>query len=78
MMASTFTVGKKYLEQNMCAINDPLGQTHTVLPVAITILIRKSYCFARIWKVGTDVCTFGQTNGAKMVITTGRDCGSVE
>ena len=45
----------------------------TVPPAAITSLAWKLLCFARFWKVGTDV----QTARAKIVITTGRDCGSV-
>ena len=51
----------------MCAFNDPLSQIHS----PATILAWK-FCFVRFWKVGTDV----QTTSAKMVITTGRDCGS--
>ena len=44
----------------------------TVPPVAITILAWTLFCFARFWKLLTD----GRTTLAKMVITTGRDCGS--
>ena len=51
----------------MCALNDPLGQAHQL---AITILTWKLFW---LWKVGTDV----QTPSVKIVITTGRDRGSV-
>ena len=46
----------------------------TAQPVAITILTRKLFCFARFWKVGTDV----RTTCEKIVITTGRASGLVE
>ena len=42
----------------------------TVPPVAITILTWKWFCFAIFWKAD------GQTPRTKIVITTGRDCGS--
>ena len=57
----------------MCTINDPLGQTHSPA-IAITILTWKLFC--EILKSG-DGRTNGQTIRVKMVITTGRDCGSV-
>ena len=41
----------------------------TIPPVAITILAWSLFCFARFWKICTDVRT-------KKVITTGRGCGS--
>ena len=44
-------------------INDPLGQTHS--------LASSEHCFARFWKLGTDV----RTTLAKTMILTGRDCG---
>ena len=56
----------------------------TVLPVTITILAWKLFCFARFWKVlkywSIDVLKDGrtdvQTTHAKIVITTSLDCGS--
>ena len=52
-------------------INDPLGQT-TVPPVVIIIFTRHSFSCAIFWKVGMDeIC-------AKIIITTGRVCGSAE
>ena len=48
----------------------------TVPWVVITILSWTLFCFARFWKVETDVRTDVQTTRAKIVITTGRYCGS--
>ena len=47
----------------------------TVPPVAITNFSWKLFCFARLWKVGTDEWTDRQTPSVKIVITTSRDCG---
>ena len=58
--------------QDMCAINDPLGQSHS--PASSDHYSRlKVALFCEIWKVGR---TYGQTTCAEIVITTGRDCGS--
>ena len=48
----------------------------TVPPVAITILSWTLFCFARFRNMGTDGRTDRQTTGSKIVIATGRDCGS--
>ena len=52
-------------------INDPLGQTHSH---AISEHCFLMFCFARIWKVGTD----GGTTCAITIIPTGRDFGLAE
>ena len=49
----------------------------TVPQVEITILTWNLFCFLRFSKVGTDGWTDGQASRAKIMITTGRDCGSV-
>ena len=51
-------------------INDPFGQTHNLASIVLAL-----YCFARFWKVGTDVRT---DNLFKTMIPTGRDCGVAE
>ena len=58
----------------MYAINDPLDQTHS--PASSEHYSRlKIALFFEILKCG-DGRTDGQTKGAKIVITTGRDYGS--
>ena len=49
-------------------LSDPLGQIHGPASSDHYILTWKLFCFARLWKVFTD--------GLKIVITTGRYCGS--
>ena len=56
----------------MCAINDPIGQTHS--PASSNHYSRlKVVLFHEILKSGD-----GQTTRAKIVIITGRDCGLAE
>ena len=58
----------------MRVINDPLGQTHR--PPSCDHYARLNFVlFCKILKSG-DGRTDGQTTRAKIVITTGRDCGS--
>ena len=64
-----------YVYKTCVPINDPLGQAHS-LPVAITVLAWKLFCLVWFWIVETDVRTDVQTTRAKIMITTGRDCGS--
>ena len=45
---------------------------HSARPTAITIFASNLFCFVTSWKAGTDV----QTTRGKIVITSGRDCGS--
>ena len=50
-------------QQDMCVINDHLGQTHSPT----------NSCFAIVWKVGTDLRTEdGWTTRVKTVIPNGR------
>ena len=55
-----------------CVINDPLGQTHSVASSDHYFLL---FCFARSEKWRR---TDERTTCAKIVITTGRDCGTAE
>ena len=42
-------------EQDMGVINDPLGQTYSLDIVGVDIVFAWNlFCFARVWKVGTD------------------------
>ena len=72
--ASSRVVQKQTL-QDMCAINDPLGQTHS--PASSDHYFRlKVILFSEILKSEdgrTDEQTDGQTTRAKIGITTGRD-----
>ena len=52
-------VEQKQVEQDMCVINDPHGQTHSSAN-SDPILAWKLFCFVRFWKVGTDVQTYRQ------------------
>ena len=65
---------KNVLVRDMCAINDPFGQTHTPASSDHYFHLEIVLCFAQFWKVGMDV----QTPDVKIVITTGRDFGSPE
>ena len=57
-----------------CVINDPLSQTHS--PTSSDHYFHTTFVrFAIFWKVGTDVRT---VICAKIMITTGWDCGSAE
>ena len=70
-----FSISKKNrLQEDMSAINDPLGQTHS--PASSDHYSHlKVVLFCEILK-SPDGRTDGRTPRAKIVITTGRDCGS--
>ena len=55
-----------------CVINDPLGQTHSLASSDHYFLL---FCFDRFEKWGR---TNGRTTCTKIMINTGRDCGSAE
>ena len=62
----------------MCAINDPLGQTHSHAS-SDSFPYFKFVLFSEILKSGNgrkDARTDVQTPHKKIIITTGRDCGS--
>ena len=69
-----YQITAKRDSRDMCAVNDPLGQTHSRVSSDHYSQL-KVVLFCEILKSrdgGTDV----QTTLAKIVITTGRECGS--
>ena len=67
-------IWKTHFQQDMTAINDPLGQTHSSSS-SDHIESLNVVLFCEIMKSG-DVHADWQTKSANIVITTFRDCGS--
>ena len=62
---------REYSDNKTSVINDPLGQTHYIQPVAITILTKNCFVLRDFEKWNGRSCV-------KIVITTCRDCGLAE